>query len=54
MCPWRDKVPFGPCLTAPEEIGYRGFLTIERKAIEDRAGDIGRAAQPLRDFYQER
>ncbi len=33
-------VAFGPYLKALEEIGYRGFLTIEREAGEDPAADI--------------
>jgi sugar phosphate isomerase/epimerase len=33
-------VKFAPYLKALEEIGYRGFLTIEREAGEDPAADI--------------
>ena len=33
-------VSFAPYLKALEEIGYRGFLTIEREAGEDPAADI--------------
>lgn len=33
-------VKFDPYLRALEEIGYRGFLTIEREAGDDRATDI--------------
>lgn len=34
------SVKFAPYLKALEEIGYRGFLTIEREAGDDPAGDI--------------
>lgn len=36
-------VRFAPYLQALEEIGYRGFLTIEREVGEDPAGDIAKA-----------
>ncbi|MBE6602403.1 MAG: sugar phosphate isomerase/epimerase [Ruminococcaceae bacterium] len=41
------SVPFVPYLKALEEIGYTGFLTIEREAGEDPARDIGIAKDHL-------
>jgi len=41
------SVPFVPYLKALEEIGYTGFLTIEREAGEDPARDIGIAKDQL-------
>ena len=41
------QVNFPDYLRALEEIGYRGFLTIEREAGEDPSGDIGKAKQFL-------
>lgn len=41
------SVPFVPYLKALEEIGYRGFLTIEREAGEDPSRDIGIAKDHL-------
>ena len=40
-------VNFDTYLRALEEIGYRGFLTIEREAGEDPAKDIGIAKDHL-------
>ena len=40
-------VPFPEYLTALKEIGYDGFLTIERECGEDRFGDIKTAADFL-------
>jgi sugar phosphate isomerase/epimerase len=40
-------VKFGPYLKALEEIGYRGFLTIEREAGADPAADILKAKNHL-------
>jgi len=37
------QVNFPTYLRALDEIGYRGFLTIEREAGEDPSGDIGKA-----------
>lgn len=37
------QVDFPAYLRALDEIGYRGFLTIEREAGEDPSGDIGKA-----------
>lgn len=42
-------VPFDRYLTALEEIGYKGFLTIEREVGEDPAADIVLAAEFLRE-----
>lgn len=41
-------VPFPQYLAALEEVGYRGFLTIEREVGDDPAGDIVLAADFLR------
>jgi len=41
------SVPFVPYLKALEEIGYKGFLTIEREAGEDPSRDIGIAKDHL-------
>ena len=41
------SVPFAPYLKALEEIGYKGFLTIEREAGEDPSRDIGIAKDHL-------
>ena len=37
-------------LRALDDIGYHGYLTIEREAGEDRVGDVGRAVQFLRSL----
>lgn len=42
------NVPFEAYLKALEEIGYRGFLTIEREVGDNPAGDITMAADFLR------
>ena len=42
------SVPFPAYLKALEEIGYRGYLTIERECGEDPVRDIGIAAAHLR------
>lgn len=42
-------VPFPAYLAALEEIGYRGFLTIERECGENPAGDIQKAVSFLRE-----
>lgn len=44
----KGAVDFPAYLKALEEIGYRGFLTIEREAGSDPAKDIGDAADFLR------
>lgn len=41
-------VPFPAYLAALEDIGYRGFLTIERECGEDPAGDIKTAVEYLK------
>lgn len=41
-------VHFETYLSALEEVGYRGFLTIERECGEDPVGDIGMAVAHLR------
>ena len=42
-------VPFDRYLTALKDIGYKGFLTIEREVGEDPAADIVLAAEFLRE-----
>lgn len=44
----QGDVPFPAYLTALEEIGFRGFLTIEREVGGDPVGDITMAADFLR------
>lgn len=44
----QGSVPFPAYLAALEEIGYRGFLTIEREVGADPAADIRTAANYLR------
>ena len=46
----RGSVPFPAYLAALEDIGYRGFLTIEREVGDDPEGDIGIAAEYLRSL----
>lgn len=46
------SVPFEAYLKALEEIGYKGFLTIEREVGDDPAGDIGKAVAFLKGFYK--
>ena len=43
-------VPFAPYLKALEDIGYKGFLTIEREAGEDPSADIFTAKKFLLDI----
>lgn len=45
------KVDFNAYLHALEEIGYQGYLTVEREAGADRFGDIRKAIEYLRSFY---
>ena len=47
----QGDVDFAAYLAALEDIGYRGYLTIEREVGEDPAGDIRLAADYLRSFY---
>jgi len=47
------NVNFPAYLAALEEIGYRGFLTIEREAGDDPVKDIGLAAEYLRKVMRE-
>ena len=44
----QGSVPFAPYLAALEDIGYRGFLTIEREVGDEPAKDIALAADFLR------
>lgn len=46
----KGSVPFDKYLNALDEIGYRGFLTIERECGENPAADIASAARYLRDI----
>lgn len=48
----QGDVDFGAYLTALDEIGYRGFLTIEREVFDDPEGDIRIAAEYLRTFLK--
>ena len=48
----QGDVDFGAYLKALEDIGYRGYLTIEREVGEDPAADIRLAADYLRSFYK--
>ncbi len=47
------SVPFKYYMQALEDIGYKGFLTIEREAGEDPAKDIGMAVNYLRSVMNE-
>ena len=49
----QGHVPFVPYLKALEDIGYRGFLTIEREVGDDPAADISLAANYLRTCMNE-
>ena len=44
------QVPFKEYLAALEDVGYQGFLTIEREVGDDPAKDISSAANFLRDI----
>ena len=46
------SVPFDKYLAALDDIGYRGFLTIEREVGDDPAADISLAANFLRDLMK--
>lgn len=46
------SVKFPEYLKALEEVGYRGFLTIEREVGENPAADIVKAAEFLRDLIK--
>lgn len=48
----KGSVPFEKYLAALEDIGYRGFLTIEREVGDDPAADIATAVSFLRGFYK--
>lgn len=45
----QGRVPFSEYLKALDDIGYKGFLTIEREVGEDPAKDIAMAAEFLRE-----
>ena len=47
------QVDFPAYLRALDEIGYRGFLTIEREAGEDPSGDIGKAKKFLDEIIEQ-
>lgn len=49
----QGNVPFVPYLKALEDIGYRGFLTIEREVGETPSKDIALAAEFLRRLMSE-
>ncbi len=44
------QVPYTKYLKALEDIGYRGFLTIERECGDDPAGDIAKAVSFLKEI----
>ena len=46
----KGSVPFKNYLAALEEIGYKGFLTIEREVGDDPAKDIAAAVEFLKSF----
>lgn len=46
----KGSVPFQNYLAALEEIGYKGFLTIEREVGDDPAKDIAAAVEFLKSF----
>lgn len=46
----KGSVPFRDYLAALEEIGYKGFLTIEREVGDDPAKDIAAAVDFLKSF----
>lgn len=46
------SVPYPEYLAALEDIGYRGFLTIEREVGDDPAGDIKTAVEFLTDIIK--
>ena len=46
----KGSVPFRDYLAALEEIGYKGFLTIEREVGDDPAKDIAAAVEFLKSF----
>lgn len=48
----RGSVDFGEYLKALEDIGYTGYLTIEREVGENPAADIALAADYLRSFFE--
>ena len=48
----RGSVDFGEYLKALEDIGYTGYLTIEREVGEHPAADIALAADYLRSFFE--
>ncbi len=48
----QGKVPFPEYLNALDEIGYKGFLTIEREVHDNPVGDITLAADFLRDLLK--
>ena len=41
-------MPFVPYLKALEDIGYKGFLTIEREVGDNPAGDVRTAVEFLK------
>lgn len=49
----KGSVPFEDYLKALDDIGYRGFLTIERECGDNPADDIAAAAEYLKSFMTE-
>ena len=48
----KGSVPFKEYLTALDDIGYKGFLTIERECGDNPSADIAAAANYLRSFME--
>ena len=46
-------VPFDPYFAALEEIGYKGYLTIEREAGDDPEEDIRKAVQFIKRYTEQ-
>ena len=46
------NVPFKESLAALHDIGYKGFLTIEREVGDDPAKDIADAVNFLKNFWE--
>lgn len=49
VLPGLGKMPFERYLKALDDIGYNGFLTVERETGADPANDIGAAVEFLKE-----
>ena len=49
----RGEVPWEECLALLDEAGYRGWFTVDRTQGDDKAGDVARAVQYLRQLAME-